>query len=230
MTLDVTTKLERIDKLVPYLMADIKKALYVRVVMESANNILLTEPGTLRADAGPINVIQQSLTLGLALDLSRIFDFDRNRKREAQQKASIPVLIALLSDVKVQAALRLRARDWVPFLADENDSAVDEAIGAAIMLFGELENGSGLHPLARLKELRNLKLAHSLFHKEPEQIPFYADLFVLADAARDIGQHVMLAVEGGNLDLKLSEELFTSVALEFWRNALQPHRRGKLSV
>jgi hypothetical protein len=54
--------------------------------------------------------------------------------------------------------------------------------------------------LGRVRQLRTQRLAHSLFDKEPDRAPRYADLFLLLRLAKEAAKHASLAVEGRNAD------------------------------
>ena len=66
--------------------------------------------------------------------------------------------------------------------------------------------------LARIREFRNARLAHSLFDKEPDALPKHGDLDLLLGAAKEAANHASLAVEGRNTD-------FDDLAQEDRRNA-----------
>ena len=90
--------------------------------MEAANN---TIPKGFRGTFTPFTNIylagQSALTLKLAMDLARILDLSEGRPAEAQDKASIPVLAALLTrpDVRdglLQVCCKMdrRHQNWLP--------------------------------------------------------------------------------------------------------------------
>lgn len=54
--------------------------------------------------------------------------------------------------------------------------------------------------IKRVRDFRNRRLAHSLFDKEPDALPMYADLYLLLDLAMNAAMHASLIVEGLNTE------------------------------
>jgi hypothetical protein len=100
---------------------DVETADLSSLVMEAANH---TIPKGLEGACTPFSNIylagQNALALQLAMDLARIFDLSKNKKfpPEIQDKASIPVLAALLSRSDVQEGLAQDAGEWVSSIGD----------------------------------------------------------------------------------------------------------------
>ncbi len=183
---------------------------------------------------------QNAFALKLAMDLARIFDLSESKRYppEEQDKASIPVLAALFRKPDVQEGLAQGAEEWVSGIGHvtagsappdvlEADlksfkerrrsqsrevcrKAITDFLALALRL--EVEHSKEKAALVRIREFRNCRLAHSLFDKEPDAPPKYADLDLLLDVAKEAAKHASLAVEGINPD-------FNDLAQEDRRNA-----------
>ena len=179
---------------------------------------------------GTYFAVQNSLALKLAMDLARIFDLSEGSRYppEKQDKASIPVLAALLRSPDVQNGLEHEAANWFPGTAhfgtigdappevveaslkkleedyrSQNRDDCRNAIADFLALAGRLdvEGSEEKAALGRTRDFRNRRLAHSLFDKEPEAPPRYADLNLLLDLAKEAATSASLAVEGLSTDL-----------------------------
>ena len=64
-----------------------------------------------------------------------------------------------------------------------------------------MEDSEEKAALGRTRDFRNRRLAHSLFDKEPEAPPRYADLNLLLDLAKEAATSASLAVEGLSTDV-----------------------------
>ena len=88
--------------------------------------------------------------------------------------------------------------------------AITDFLALALRL--EVEDSKEKAALVRIREFRNCRLVHSLFDKEPDAPPKYADLDLFLDVAKEAAKHASLAVEGHNTD-------FNDLAQEDRRNA-----------
>jgi hypothetical protein len=194
---------------------DVRTAVQTHAVLEAAND---TIPRGMKNHefAATFNVIQNGLALKLALELARIFDLSKGSPPEEQDKASVPVLAALLGRPDVQLGLELEAEsNWFPGVAhigtigpegpsgateadlrslEENSRSEDrDSCRAAIAKFlgvvGRMASPEGA-ALERFRQFRNQRLAHSLLHQAPDQPPRYADLFLLLGLAKDAARHL----------------------------------------
>lgn len=217
----------RVRLITPMLRDDVQTAIVSHAVLEASNTIL---PKGLAGVTTPFvdtyNAVQYALTMKLAMDLARIFDLSAGTRfpPEEQDKASIPVLAALMSRPDVQDAFENEAADWLPgvehIIGDRNAVPADVlegvlktleddhrsgdraafrkasasflAVAAKLVVDGSDEKGA----LVRVREFRNKRLAHSLFDKEPDQLPKYSDLYLLLDIAKEAAKFALLAVEG----------------------------------
>jgi hypothetical protein len=235
--MDTTEALRRIGRIAPMMRKDVETADLSSLVMEAANN---TIPKGLEGSTplSHIYLAGHALALKLAMDLARIFDHSKNRPLEKQAKASIPVLAALLRRPDIQEGLVQDAGEWVSSIGGRvAGSAPPGVLEAELKSFKEkrrsqsrkdcrkaitdflalaqrleAENSKEKAALARIREFRDFRLAHSLFDKEPEALPIYADLDVLLNVAKEAAKHASLAVEGLNTD-------FDDLSREDRRNA-----------
>ena len=207
--MDTTEALRRIRLITPMMRKDVETADLSSLVMEAANN---TIPKGLEGTFTPFTNIylagQNALTLKLAMDLARIFDLSEGRPAEAQDKASIPVLAALLTRPDVRDGLLQDAAKWIagieighpagsppPDVLEADPESTKEghrsrfgdACQRAITDFLSLAKGLEVKDsdenaaLVRIRQFRNRRLAHSLFDQEPDVMPKYADLDPLAE-------------------------------------------------
>jgi AbiU2 len=226
--MDTTEALRRIRLITPMMRKDVETADLSSLVMEAANN---TIPKGLEGTFTPFTNIylagQNALTLKLAMDLARIFDLSEGRPAEAQDKASIPVLAALLTRPDVRDGLLQDAAKWIAGIeighpagspppdvlkADPEStkeghrSRFGDACQRAITDFLSLVKGLEVKDseenaaLVRIRQFRNRRLAHSLFDQEPDAVPKYADLDLLLSIAKEAAKHASLAVDGLNTD------------------------------
>lgn len=209
---------------------DVRTAVLSHAIMEAANDTIPKGmDGTHSAFSDTYLATQNALAMKLAMDLARIFDLSERGRYlpEKQDKASIPVLAALLRKPDVQRGLEEDAAKWLPSVAhlgtfgpappgiveaalkeaEENHRSEDRdqcrrAIANFLATAGRLEiDGSEEGAaLGRIREFRNRRLAHSLFDKEPEAPPRYSDLSLLLEVAAEAATHASLAVEGLNTD------------------------------
>ena len=108
--------LRRVRQIAPML-GEWRTAVQTHAVLEAAND---TIPRGVKdhAFAATFNAIQNALALKLALELARIFDLSKRPPPEEQDKASLPVLAALLRRPDVQLGLEREAEsNWFPGVA-----------------------------------------------------------------------------------------------------------------
>jgi hypothetical protein len=230
--MDAEDALRRLKLILPMLRRDVTTAVRSHAVMEAANDTIpngLNASHTVLADT--YFAVQDALTLKLVMDLARIFDLSRGRfSPEEQDKASIPVLAALLQIPDVQNGLEQKAAaEWFPGVAhvgtvgsappgvvekavktleedyrsEDRDlcrKATTDFLALAERL--EMKGSEDEIALGRVRKFRDHRLAHSLFDKEPEALPRYADLSLLLDRAKEAATHASLAVEGLSIDFR----------------------------
>jgi hypothetical protein len=182
--MDTEEALRRIRRITLMLRDDIATAVTSHAVLEAGNG---TIPGGLigvdTEFVATFNAMQYALTMKLALDLARIFDLSERNPREAQDKASILVLAALLgrADVKARLAKSKSTADFLAITGRFDADGSEEKVA-----------------LRRVRQFRTQRLAHALFDEEPDQLPKFADLFLLLAVAREAIEHASLAVDGLN--------------------------------
>jgi hypothetical protein len=112
--------LRRVRLIAPMLRDEVRTAILSRAILEAANDAIPKGLGGVHTEfAATFNAVQNALALKLALELARIFDLSANRHpSEEQDKASIPVLAALVGRADVQAGLERDAeKTWFPGVA-----------------------------------------------------------------------------------------------------------------
>jgi AbiU2 len=216
--------LRRVRQIAPMLGDDVRTAVQTHAVLEAANDTI--PRGVNHEFAATFNAIQNALALKLALELAGIFDLSKRPPPEEQDKASVPVLAALLGRPDAQLGLEREAEsNWFPGVAhigtigpegpsgeteaalrslEENSGSDDRdscraAIAEFLGVVGRMVGPEGA-ALERLRQFRNQRLAHSLFDRAPDQPPKYADLFLLLGLAKDAARHASLAIQGQNRD------------------------------
>lgn len=212
----------------PMLRKDVETAVLSHAVMEAGNDIIPKGLKGLHTEfVDTYGAVQNALALKLAMDLARVFDLSDGWPPESQDKASLLVLAALLSKPDVQARLEQDAESWFPGVADlgtigdpppgmvgemlksletEGRMEAREDCRKAISDFLEVmkrltvDASEEKVALGRVRDFRNKRLAHSLFDKEPDELPHYADLNLLLAVATEAAKHASMAVEGLNVD------------------------------
>ncbi|TQI74064.1 hypothetical protein FHT98_1805 [Bosea sp. AK1] len=228
--MDTDEAVRRVSLIAPMLREDVQTAIVSHAVLEASNAIL---PKGLSGITTPFvetyNGVQYALTMKLAMDLARIFDLSESKRfpPEEQDKASIPVLAALMSRPDVRNALENEAAEWLPgveYIGASNAIPADvlegilksveddhragdrasfqNASASFLVIAGRLavDGSDEKAALVRIREFRNKRLAHSLFDKEPDELPKYSDLHLLLDIAKEAAKYALLAVEGLNTE------------------------------
>lgn len=214
-----------VDQIVPAILWEVRAQVETRAVMEAGNRIVLDHGMVAGAHAAPYNIIQSRLAMALATDLARTFDASESgRKADTQQKASIPILVHYLRKPEVREALERRAAGVTAWMANESREACTQALDRAIAAYDVLMADPTLsEAIKRIRDLRTYRLAHYLYHREPDR-PMYADLFALIDFAAKFADDVTLPVMAGHRDMTGREEDVGRCALSFWRSALAGHQ------
>lgn len=223
--------LRRVRLITPMLRSDVKTAILSHAVMEASNDVIPKGMKGLHSDfINTYNAVQNALALKLAMDLARIFDLSEGGRytAEEQDKASVQVLTALLRRDDVRGRLVADASRWltgvghISTVGNAPPGVVDAALKdleghhrqqdrtdceKAISELLDLTDRLGVDAsqekaaLGRVREFRNRRLAHSLFDKAPEQLPYYNDLNLLLGIAKDAARLASLAIEGLNTEL-----------------------------
>lgn len=226
--MDTEERIRRLKLIMPILETDVRQAITSFEIMESANEVVPKAMDGINTQfAETFNSIQHALSLKVALDVSRIFDYNPKYEILTQDKASIPVMTKLIS-----------GRDIKRQLFKINYSEIAEAIGGSPLgentkleaeifqklrqntnkkscrnflmsfrnitkKFDELSNINSREKIAieRLRQFRNWRLAHPIFNKEFNKLPSYSDLKLLIEVAREIITDAALIIQGKNIDL-----------------------------
>lgn len=218
-TITTDEAVARIDKMVPILHRNVINAIRIEATMEAGNDVIGSMKDKSFAGAGAYNTIKQSLGYDLSMHLARLYDIGtRSRHPNSRDVASIPLLVRLLRQKRCQAALKLRARNWVPgdrIAAPMYERDCEEALARASESYSRTFSGPfGRGGLKTLKQFRDTFMAHSLM-TDPGANPRYNHLFRLTDAARDFVEQARLAVTGSNSSLLRHEQHFKREAKRF---------------
>lgn len=210
----------RAQAMMPLVDNEVRLALSIEANVETANRLVGAHPPQKGGVA--YNEMARALTLFLALTVAKLFELPKLRKGEMpadrdlrSDVASVPILLNFLRDGAFRAELVAEARQWTPFMADEQATACERAIDEAIASYAYCETDDGRAALAKLSDLRNKVIAHSLT-AALNALPTYDELFRLTDVARDVCGHASLAVRGRQNDVKAYEKRMMNAAIEFW--------------
>lgn len=215
----------RIDSMTQLIHNDVRIALSAEATLEVGNAIVMENPKRKFSGAQAYETIATSLALNLAISLSRLFDSGSKRfppnKRDI---ASIPLLLRLIKQRRCQKKLIEKAREWtpqIPRLADVNASACIQSIEGAIAAYENPPDRTAFRRAnAKLREFRNVRLAHSMMSEVLDSVPTYGELFMLSDVARNVTDEVLHAVTGQAKQLREIEAMYREQANYFWMKAL----------
>lgn len=214
----------RLDGMMGLIYEDVRIALAAEASLEAANDIVRATPNRTRPGISAYNSVHQGLSLNLAISLARLFDEGSSKRHpNLRDVASIPLLVRLLCQKRCRRALIARAREWTPMapgLADAHEAGCSRAVSDAVAAYVIFAKSSeGKRALARLRDFRNRRLAHSLMVEALSALPRYDDLFRLMDVARDVSDAAQLAIDGIEPDLLNHERIVRKDADDFWRSA-----------
>ncbi|MFT4131872.1 hypothetical protein [Labrys sp. (in: a-proteobacteria)] len=224
--MDTVEATRRVKAITEILALETERAIALRETMEAANRIL---PPALKdrvfQGAEAYNMMMNALAMDLALTVARLFDFTKDRPLKGQDKASIPVLAALLDLAGVRAEFKAQASKWsAPFVqtASTNVQACETAIDFIQKSVGRVQTqGAPLEAaLGRIREFRTKRLAHRLFDKDPNALPKYNDMFNLIDLAMEVVTQARLIVEGHRTEFKLRVDYDRGNAEKLWNAML----------
>lgn len=230
--MDVDEALRRVRLIAPMLRKDVRTAVLSHAAMEASNDLIPKGMTGLHSEfTDTFGIVQNGLALKLALDLARIFDLSVGGRfpPEEQDKASVQVLAALLMRADVRARLEKEASAWFAGVSSIGTigMAPAGAVEAALKALGEEHRTKDLSDcqaaigdllsvvdrltedgteekvaLSRIRQFRNRRLAHSLFDKEPDELPRYSDMNLLLKIAMEVAKHASLAIEGLNTEFE----------------------------
>jgi hypothetical protein len=203
---------------------DVRIALAAEANLEAANDIVRATPDHHRPGANAYNSVHQCISLNLAISLARLFDEGSTKRHpNLRDVASIPLMVRLLRQMRCRRVLVERAREWTPMmpgLADLHEAGCTKALNDAVAAYEVFaKSPEGRRILARLRDFRNRRLAHSLMVETLGTLPRYNDLFHLMDVARDVSDAAQLAIDGIAPDLPEHEQIVRRDADIFWRSA-----------
>jgi hypothetical protein len=197
--------IRRVKHIASTLHDEVRRTVATHVTMDTLNETVPVELNGAPTEAAyTFNAIQDALAMKLVTDLARIFDFTDNPvfPIDGQDKASIPVLAALLRRDDVQRALMDDARDWTPDFVDGQMAASRRAVAAFLCVADQItvDRTAEHEAFVRIREYRTMRLAHHLFDKTPDRPPSFRDLSLLLGIAMQAAQHSALAVHGQVVD------------------------------
>ncbi len=209
--MDVFEAVRRCDAIANRLFSDTRLAIKAHAIMEVANDLVPTYLGDrIFEAANTFNAVQQALSLKVAMDVGRIFDFSANERYplEEQDKASIPVIRALLSRADLRSEIIERASNW-PEIQDSDqriacEKAINDFIETTKPLF--IDKTPENQALKSLREMRNNHLAHALFDNKNDVSLTFNDIRLLMQIAIDAVPLVMISVQGMDVNLKDIQE------------------------
>lgn len=229
--LKLNEAVSRLDRMIDLVYLDVQVALGIEAALETANETMM---GDLRGvkfhGADCYNAVSQSMSMFLTITLAKLFEtptlrgLSKATRYNRSDVASIPLMIRLLKQRRIQKNLCNRARDWTPSLQYTSDinakscgRAIDRSVEAYRMLRGK---HTGRIAVAKLRKFRDKVAAHTLMVEALKASPTYNELFLLMDVARDVTEHARLAISGIHVDLKDSEERLIEMSRAFWTPAL----------
>ena len=223
--------IDRIDKMVPLIIENVRIAIKLESALETGNEVVReirgdAEHGSHWYGADCYNTVINSVTLNLALTLARLFDPGRKRMHPNKRDvASIPLLLRLIKQKRCRSALAKRARDWTPRIAGMaslHEATVLREIDAAVAVYtGLMSNHKGRSAAATLKGFRDKKLAHSLIDTVLKLLPRFEQLFLLLNTAMEITAHTRLTVIGENWEPEDFRREGRRQGKAFWEPAIR---------
>jgi AbiU2 len=219
-TLNTVEALRRVHEIETMLRANVREMSRSYVIMETANSTVSNKFDGQQINGAPtFRAIQIAMGLKIAMDLARIFDLTGKRTVENQDKASVPVLGALLARLDVQEALTQEARQWLFVRAEEEvRQATHSCLQSASVL--EIPHSDAAQALKRVRDFRTTRLAHSLFDKKPERLPLYNDLKLLRGLAEEFTTHAAMATRGHLVSCSEWAEIDEADAVDYFKCVL----------
>jgi hypothetical protein len=200
--------IRRVDRIVKELVADVSRSIISRSMLEASNRVLQALAGIRTSGAEGHKIIQASLRMGLCLELARVFDVGR-RPIPKQDKASLPILAYYLVQPDVRQRLVARSGPYANLCEAEIDACL-----ARWTAFNA--NSSDAAALDRMQQLRDWRIAHNIFEKEPE-LPTHRGIFRLVSVAASITCHAQGAITPGRkIDFKTMARSYRRSGNDFW--------------
>jgi hypothetical protein len=220
-TLSTDEAMRRVKLIVNLLLDDVRMAVTTHVTMQTLNETIPALGDRPTDPAYTVKAIQDALALKVAMDAARIFDVSEGRQYtvEKQDKASIPVLAALLAREDVEGVLVEEARHWSPIIAEERMAACRRAV-AGFIRTAQLVQADGTEKrraFIRIREFRTKRLAHHLFDQKPDAPPIYDDLTLLIGVATKAVKLAALGINDRNIDPQRWIKRDREQALQFCR-------------
>ncbi|MGF7178454.1 hypothetical protein [Azospirillum doebereinerae] len=207
------------------IVSDVKAAIQVDAMHKAGNEIVgAFMLGKAWYEAHGYNIVLRSLITAEILALNRIYDWRERRPLHQQNKASIPVVLALLEDDDTLVHFQDEARLWNPGMGfeDHNAALVVESIGDARSKWEALwqPGHDGRAHLDTLRAYRDSRVAHVLVDVLPGVIPQYSHLPLLLLETLPIIKPLALALTGIEHDFESMLRESSRQAEAFWRSFL----------
>jgi len=235
-TISRAEAVKRLGAMVKAINRDLERALAIEATLEEANRVVIATPDQIRPGPDTYATITGSLATDLAITLARLFEPIQTEPIKGggtrptpykSERATIPLIVHLLRQKRCRDELAARARVWIPsmpWIADTQEAACRKACAEAVEAFAALRRDhDGRQGIARLTELRNNGIAHTLWTAPDKPGPQYRQLFRLADTAREVVGAALLAIDGNNADFLEVEKIKIADAARFWGYALRPN-------
>lgn len=221
-TIDTAEGIRRLHEIATRLHRSIRWALQRRGAMDAGNRAI----GELNVSHGMLayNILHSTLVRSLTIEVAAAFDWSEKRSITAQQKASIPSLVHHLRLPGVADRLLELSRQWSGLPVDQNEKDCRDALQRIEQRHSDCWTDPNFQDLLkRLREVRDYRLAHNLFDKDPGEMT-YAQLFTLLDIAKSFAADGLLAVTGHGQDYAGVEREAARSANDLWGRALADGR------
>ncbi|HEV7335887.1 MAG TPA: hypothetical protein VGO06_07940 [Bosea sp. (in: a-proteobacteria)] len=204
----------RVDRIVPMLGLDIRRALVSRAYLQASNGQVRTDLAGVETQAADGHAqTQNAHRIMLAIELARVLDVG-NRPIEKQDKASLPVLAHYFdrADVRNELVGRTGHQERKALIIASLDSFLKRWRRATEESAAEENEGSAI---LKLRSFRDYEIAHSIFDKQPKY-PKYVDLFRLCSMAAGLAHRAEIATSGDETDFPLNARVYRQQAETYW--------------
>lgn len=227
MEFDITSAVERLDRMVIRIEAEVRKAIRTERALECANRVVTENipAETVLPGGDSYSFVRLCMETALSISVAKLFEQPRPQRRNGKLEtlseryhrsdiASIPICAWVLAFDGVRDELIARSQPWY---AETCAHDIDEALAA----FSRCQKGGDREvDLDMIKGFRDTYLTHLYWNDRPEIVPKYIELFRLVDVARDFIVHARRAVTFRENTLGDYEETHDREFEAFWRPAL----------
>ena len=168
------------------------------------------------------NTLMNSVLRELMMIIVRAFDKRGGYKLEKTDKVTFPIIAEWIAREPIHALLLQQARNWFDdgYRADENEASVRKAI---LDLNERLEKLQTEDPNRekRLRNHRNVFLAHDLHRPVPNDPPLFGDISELLEEMRLLSESATLAIRGSEVSWELLDDEVKRSADWLWKKVGQ---------